>query len=285
MASRYDMLLADAASAATLYDDDGASNPRRVSVILSNAKNLRNARNLSDYTDGIVPAGTAVEAGQVVATTQGWFMIAKVLDLSAVSFRAPPIKLLLLHLDDALAGTRGNEALSLRVMIRDVKSKEADGIPEEELTVLCPLGADVHIGDQYTYGAWVWRVQDVTPALVDGHPYAQETRWERYAPTAGTAPYLLTNATVTCKRNGTTMFTGHAVRWIWTNPQDMVQPEGFVTPASFRDQDMSVDWRAGDYVVLEQLDGRIMNKSYEIFTAHPLGPLPRWSIVVKGDDK
>ncbi len=257
MASRYDMLLADAANAATLYDADGVSNPRRVSVLISNASNLRNARNLSDYNDGVVAAGASIEAGQIIRTTAGWWIIAKVLDLSAVSFRAPPIKLLLLHLDDALAGTRGDQALTLRVMIREVKTKEgAHGTPDEEMTVLCPLGADVAINDLYTYAGWVWRVQDVTPALVDGHPYATEMRWDRYMPAAGNAAdYIATNATVSCERNGQIVDAGRRVRLEYPKLEDIVMVGGVKVPTHLIDKP-GADWQPKDGIIITEVDGQ-----------------------------
>lgn len=106
-----DMLGAEDANSAILYDADGVSNSEPCQLVVSNVASLKSRRTSNDYTAGLLVAETPVSIGQVVEhETAGWFIIAKAQNLSSVLLAPTPVKLQLLPLTDQLTFQRPAQA-------------------------------------------------------------------------------------------------------------------------------------------------------------------------------
>jgi hypothetical protein len=221
VATQFDLILRDAQSAITLYDQN-VQNPVPAQIMLTNVAGLKTVRASYDFTTGVfypkLPNKPNPIPGQVINNPSGWFLVAKVMNLSrgAYSFN-PPIRCLLLHCDFLLAVYRGGALVSTRLIAMTREDSEfhteAD-TPLERLTLIVPIGSDVQMNDQIIYDIWVFRVSDKLPENLDGHQYAYRLLMERFGtvgqpgdPSGGTITppidYLLTNAYMTVQRRDT----------------------------------------------------------------------------------
>jgi len=261
VSSVYDMLLSDPANAATLMDNAGL-NPLESSLILSNAAALKSLRNSADFTTGVLDAGTAIAPGQLIDRGGEWYLVAKVLNLSAVTL-APfiPVRVQLQHLLPPFAGTRGvgGATVTIRMVVREDKESQDTTTARDRLDGLVPAGMAVEIGDLYTYGLWVYRVDDVQPAAIDGHQYGQDVHMTKYGPASGNAAqYMLINATVSVSRNGQHSVPAYTNRRVGlrypSTDEQIAAGMGALDPAHIVDAP-DADYKRGDVVTIVALDG------------------------------
>jgi len=290
------MLLADPANTAVLTDSAGL-NGQPTSVIVSNAAALKSLKNSADFTTGVLAAGTSVTPGQLLQRGPDWYIIAKVLNLAAITL-APyiPVQVQLQHLLPPFAGTRGvgGAAISLRMVVRDDKESQDPAVARDRLDGIAPAGADVDIGDLYTYGLWVYRVDDVAPAAVDGHQYGQDVHLSKVAPAAGNAEqYMLFNALVTGYRGGVNggliapAYDHRRVEFRWSRPDDRDTGEGVLIAAHLSDTP-DAQWRRGDWVDIIAIDGitAALPASFglEVHAVHPVAdPLAHVDVELTGE--
>lgn len=102
----YEMLYRDPANAGTLYDSD-ESHPRPTSLIISNFQAVKTRRDATKYTQGELPPGTLIAAGQLLAridprvapaTTWQWFLVSGALNTSTVLLSGSPVRVQMLPL-------------------------------------------------------------------------------------------------------------------------------------------------------------------------------------------
>lgn len=261
MATVYDMLLADPMNTAVLADSAGL-NGQITGVVVSNAAALKSLRNSADFTTGVLPVGTTVTPGQILKRGPDWYIIAKTINLAAIT-AAPylPVHVQLQHLLPAFAGTRGvgGAAVSIRMVVREDKESQDTTTARDRLDGLVPAGMDVEIGDLYTYGLWVYRVDDVQPAAIDGHQYGQDVHMTKYGPASGNATqYMLINATVSVSRNGQPSVPAYTNRRVGlrypSTDEQIAAGIGALDPAHIVDAP-DADYKRRDVVTIVALDG------------------------------
>jgi len=206
VATSLDMLGGEASNAATLYDPDGVSNSESCQLVVSNVTSLKSRRSASDLTSGLLVADTPVVIGQIVQSeTFGWFLIAKVQNLSSVLLMPTPVKLQLLPLTDLLTfqrptqtppdpsialsgygepmetGIGGYPVLPIeQFSVRVGYSNHLDSLTVEDIgpvpttgkiTLYAPLLCGVKNADSVTINGVPYAVQQVNPSDNSGTPF------------------------------------------------------------------------------------------------------------------
>ncbi len=297
MATVFDMLLADPSTYVTLYDSNEA-NPIPTTMVKSNVAALKTVRSAYDFTSGFLSAFARNGSkklprpfsGWLVQTNTGWFIVAKVEDLSAVSMTVPPTRVLLLHLVFQLAGYRGSLQTLVRVQPRDLTETHppSTDIPMEHVHLLTPTGSDVQINDQLIYDVWIYKVIEKVPATLDGSQYGYQLTLERFAalplgpdnPGGNMDGYLITNAHVKIQRldeNGIPQkyLDDVQVRWQAAKTQtdtpqgDPLHPMMWLMPNLLPD-----DLLESDIVTLLELDGQTFVDRPNVYSAGEVNHLP-----------
>lgn len=254
----FDRLITAKGAAATLYASDGVSSPIALTLLVTNAAALRSVRSSSDVTTVtyLSTLSPAPVPGQILTVGGMWYVIIKSLRSVVTGM---PGQATLAAFEFQLTGTRDTTPLTVRVLVRsDTQAMRTDGTLNEKLTLLCPLGATVLLGDVYTYNGFLYRVDGTSLASADGHAYGQELLCSMVG-SAGGGPgvYPITNATISLKDgppSGATVYSARRVNLTETIPVEVIGPGGATVKLLLFDEPGST-YALGDIVTITAVDG------------------------------
>jgi hypothetical protein len=228
MVTVLDWALADTSSTGMLYAPD-ETGPRAVQVVISTSGSMRAKRVSGDYTAAYMYGGESGDVlpvgGQLLNLPTGWYIILRVDRESPFGRAVYPTRLMLEHLSDTLSGLRptpGGDPLPVQVRVTFETPSitiRSDGSVDQRTPAMCPMGADVQIGDYLTYDGWTWRVYSKLPLALDGLNVARQLNLQAQSPlsaedggTEGDFPMMANAHVKATHQDGTVVYTDRYVR-------------------------------------------------------------------------